>query len=115
MDAFMNWVRRVFSEGSLPLRAVLMVLFALITYFIAQFLIYILAIVQWVVALLHGRPNDRLLQFGKNLSAYVHQCFDYLTFNSEEAPFPLGSWPDVKPGGKPTQAAGGSKPAAKKD
>ena len=113
MDAFMDWVKRVFREGSLPLRAVLMVVYALITYFAAQFLIYILAVVQWVVVLLHGRPNDRLLQFGKNLSAYVHQCFDYLTFNSEEAPFPLGSWPDVKPG--PGAKAAASKPAPKKD
>ena len=115
MDAFMDWVKRVFSEGSLPLRALLMVVFAVITYVIVVFfLIYILAVVQWLVALLHGRPNERLLQFGKNLSAYLHQCFDYLTFNTDEAPYPLGAWPDVKPG-PGAKAASASKPAPKKD
>jgi hypothetical protein len=34
-----------------------------------------------------------LLAFGSSLAEYVRQIVAYLTFNTEEKPFPFGEWP----------------------
>ena len=39
------------------------------------------------------QTNDRLLRFGGELSDFLYQIFLYLTFNSEEKPFPFADWP----------------------
>ena len=36
----------------------------------------------------------QLLKFSQNLAAYVFQIITFLTFNSEQRPFPFTAWPD---------------------
>lgn len=46
----------------------------------------------WV--LFTGEPNRQLQSVGRSIATYVHQIIAYLTFNSDEKPFPLGGeWP----------------------
>lgn len=46
----------------------------------------------WV--LFTGEVNTQLRQVGQSLAAYVYEIVRFLTFNSDDRPFPLGSeWP----------------------
>ena len=78
-------------------RALYMVLF-FVAYLIAEFIITVLAIFQFFTILITRKANEPLLKLGNNLSQYVYEIFRFLTFNSEEHPFPFGAWPDDEPG-----------------
>jgi hypothetical protein len=46
----------------------------------------------WV--LFTGEINRQLQQTGQSIASYIYEIVRYLTFNSEEKPFPFGSaWP----------------------
>lgn len=74
------------------LRGFFMLLYTIICY-IAVIVAGIVILFQFGVVLLTGKPNDRLLPVGQSLSIYIYQILLYLTYNSEDKPFPLGSWP----------------------
>lgn len=74
------------------LRGLYMLLFA-IFYSVAEIVILVVVVFQFLLALFTARTNARLVLFGKSLSTYVYQVMLYLTFNSEDKPFPFGEWP----------------------
>jgi hypothetical protein len=74
------------------LRGLFMVLFIVIEYFVA-WAIVLLSLFQFVWALFAGNPNDKVLGFTKSLNEYFLQVINFLTYNSEEKPFPFASWP----------------------
>ena len=48
----------------------------------------------WV--LFTGEVNRELKQVGRSLAAYIHENVMFLTFNTDDKPFPLGNpWPDA--------------------
>lgn len=51
------------------------------------------AVIQFVIVLMGGTPNERLVSFGRSLGAYLRQVVCFLTFVSEEVPFPFSEWP----------------------
>ena len=51
--------------------------------------------VQFVITLLSGAPNERLVLFGRSLGRYLLQVADFQTFATEEPPFPFRDWPSV--------------------
>jgi hypothetical protein len=53
----------------------------------------IVALIQFVIALLNDTPNARLVSLGRNLGNYVRQIVNFLTFVTEETPFPFSDWP----------------------
>ncbi len=73
-------------------RLFFMALFAIL-YWGAEVVLIIVVLFQFLSVLLTGEKNDRVLAFGAQLSSYAYQIFRFLTFNSEEKPFPLGDWP----------------------
>jgi len=79
-------------QRKLWLRALLMLLMA-IGFQLAATLLGILAVVQFVLALLAGSPNTRLCHFGRSLGQYLRQIADFVGFVSEEVPFPFSDWP----------------------
>lgn len=56
-------------------------------------LLFIIAIFQFVTTLLTSTPNARLLSFGRSLGLYIRQIVHFLTFSSEDIPFPFNDWP----------------------
>jgi len=60
---------------------------------VAVTLMCVVAVVQFVLALLGDTPNDRLISFGRNLGRYFQQLVNFLTFAVEEVPFPFSDWP----------------------
>jgi nitrate reductase NapE component len=47
--------------------------------------------------LITGEVNQQLQQVGQSLATYIYEIVRYLTFNSDDKPFPLGGeWPSGK-------------------
>lgn len=80
------------DKRSIWLRGLLMILMAL-AFHISGTLLALGAIVQFVLALLSATPNVRLIAFGQSLGLYLSQIADFVSFATEEAPFPFSAWP----------------------
>ena len=80
------------GKRSVWLRGLLMILMA-IAFQISGTLLAIGAIVQFVLALLSDAPNARLIAFGRSLGLYLSQIADFVSFATEEVPFPFNAWP----------------------
>jgi len=78
------------------IRLIFMILFAVVIYWVALILIWLIAAFQFIYALLVSRPNQALLPFADSLSQYIHQIVMFLTFVTEEKPFPFKSWPSAE-------------------
>ena len=50
---------------------------------------------QFATLILTGKTNEFLLGFSQSLSIYIHQIINFLTFNSEQRPFPFSVWPNA--------------------
>jgi len=74
------------------LRFVFMVLFAVVAG-VASYVVAVLIIIQFLFALVTGKGEERLKAFGGSLSKYLFQILQYLTYNSEEKPYPFNDWP----------------------
>ena len=80
------------EKRSLWVRVLLMILMAM-AFYLAGTLLWALAVVQLVLAIVTGGANERLQRFGRSLGRYFRQLTDFLSFASEEAPFPFSDWP----------------------
>ena len=86
-------VKQRLTRRDVWVRLLYMIFFA-IAYSIAEVVLGIVTLVQFVIVLITGTANDNLLRLGNNLSAYVYQVFRFLTFNTETQAFPFSDWPD---------------------
>lgn len=68
--------------------------FFLIAHAVAETLWVLIAIVQFVLALVSGKINPALHNFGGNVARYVFQITQFQTFNSELTPYPFADWPE---------------------
>ncbi len=50
-------------------------------------------VVQFLFAVFSGEVNTNLRQFGAGLAHYIFQCVQFLTYNSDDKPFPFRPWP----------------------
>lgn len=76
------------------LRLLLMLLMFMILFNLVKFIVSITLIVQWVLVLITGTPNERLKNFTKSLNQYGYQIMEFVSFNSDKRPFPLSDWPE---------------------
>ncbi len=82
-------------EPSTWIRVLFMLIFGLLLYLIIVPVILVLALGQALFSIVTGDENDNLRKFGAALSQYVHQVLRFLTFNSEEKPFPFSDFPGI--------------------
>ncbi len=80
------------KSSNVWMRGFFIFLYAMIAY-VTIFLTFFVVMFQFGSLLFTGKLNERLLPFGQSLSILIHQIFNFLTFNSDEKPFPLGNWP----------------------
>lgn len=81
---------------SIWMRALYMLLFAVI-YSVAEIVVVIVAVFQFLCVLFTGSSNPQVLDLGQRLSTYVYEILLFETFNSERLPFPFGDWPGGAP------------------
>ena len=55
--------------------------------------VFVVTVVQFVIMLLSDTPIARLVAFGRSLGRYIEQIVNFLTFATEEVPFPFSDWP----------------------
>ena len=91
-------VKQSFLSVSTWKRILFMILFAIL-YWVAETVMGIVAFIQVIFALFTGGPNQRLLNLGQSLGTYIYQIIQFLTFNSEERPYPMDTWPSGPPQG----------------
>jgi len=73
-------------------RLLFMVLFA-IAYTVAEFAIWAVILFLIFFNLFTGGSNERAVTLGRQISAYIYHVLLYLTYNTEERPFPFTDWP----------------------
>lgn len=61
---------------------------------VAKFVAFVVILFQFLTVLFTAETNKRLVKFGQSLSMYYYQVMMFLTYNSEEHPFPMGEWPE---------------------
>jgi hypothetical protein len=83
------------KDSSVWVRLLFMLLFSAL-YWVAAMVLAVVVLFQFLSALFTGKKNSHVLALGAQLSTYAYQVFRYLTYNSEEKPFPLGDWPSGK-------------------
>lgn len=72
----------------------LFMLFFMFVYGFSNSLVIAILFFQYATLIVTGKVNEFLLDFGRNLSVYIHQIINFLTFNSEQRPFPFSAWPN---------------------
>ena len=88
------------TDRGVWIRLVYMILFVALFY-IAVFVIAVVIVVQFLTKLFTGKLNPRLQALGENLAAYVYEIIAYLTFHTDDMPYPFSPWPKGAPGAKP--------------
>ena len=79
---------------SIWLRGLLMLLMAL-AFQLACTVLGLLALVQFVLALVSEVANARLKDFARQLGMYLRQVADFVGFATEDVPFPFSEWPQA--------------------
>lgn len=80
------------KDKGLWTRALFMVLFGVIMV-IAQWVVFVIAFVQFLCRLFAGEVNGELRNLGDRIGAYLHQIVAFQTFHREERPYPFAPFP----------------------
>lgn len=89
-------IKQNIRERKTWMRGLYMLLF-LIFYSVAKVLIFAIIAFQFVMSLLTGKTNEKLVKLGQSLCTYLYQILTFLTFNNDTYPYPFGAWPKGEP------------------
>jgi len=78
------WIRGVFM------------IFFLIAFGIAQGLVGLTALVQFLSLLIGGARNEFLARFGRSMGLWLDQVARFQSAETEERPFPWAPWPEAR-------------------
>lgn len=82
------------------MRALYILMFAVI-YMVTEVVIALVVLLQFLFVLFTRQRNDKLLGLGANLSTFIYQILCYVTFNSDQRPFPFDDFPANTPANVP--------------
>tara|TARA_R110001592_G_scaffold319321_1_gene596870 strand:- start:22796 stop:23188 length:393 start_codon:yes stop_codon:yes gene_type:complete len=71
-----------------------LILFYLI-YRITDLVLLAVMLIQVGLNIFSGEPSESIKMFGKSLGAYLQQISEFLSYASEEKPFPFSDWPEL--------------------
>lgn len=66
----------------------------IVAFSMAEIIVFAVVAFQFLSSLITARTNDQLIRFGRNLARYIQQIVAYLTFATEDIPYPFMNWPD---------------------
>jgi hypothetical protein len=96
----MNSETREHLKNPSSWKRLLYILLFVILYNVAEMVLAVVVVLQVIMNLFTGGSNNQLLIFGKQLSRYIYTVMLYLTYNSNDLPFPFSPWPTLDAGGK---------------
>lgn len=50
-------------------------------------------VIQFLFTVFTGQTNENLRYFGASLASFIYQSLLFVTYNSDNKPFPFSSWP----------------------
>jgi len=74
-------------------RGLYMALFAFL-FGMAKVVMVAVVVFQFFTVVITDKKNEKLLKFGNSLSRYMYEIMLFQTFNNDNRPFPIGSWPN---------------------
>ncbi len=77
------------------IRLLYMLLFSLLLG-VARMVVWVVSILQFFMVLITGQDNLNLRNLGQGVAKWSLQGLMFLTFNSEEKPFPFSDWPELE-------------------
>lgn len=72
-------------------RIIFMLIYALIDSMV-RLILWLVVLLQVASALLTGRSNSNLVEFGRSVSTYHYHILLFLTYSTEQLPFPFADW-----------------------
>jgi hypothetical protein len=84
--------KKHFAEQSTWRRIAYMVLFV-ITFNVAEIVLAFVVGLQILFKLATGRPLDTMIELGREIGDYLRQVVNFLTFASDDMPYPISPWP----------------------
>ncbi len=59
--------------------------------------VFIVAVIQFILVAVNKTANKPLRNFGQGLSTYLYHITQFLIFNTEDKPFPFKDWSNEPP------------------
>ena len=81
------------KEPSIWVNFFLKVIYLIFLNFIIPFFGFI-TLLQFLFSLGSKKPNDNLISFSKKISIYIYQIINFITYSSDERPWPFNAFPD---------------------
>lgn len=85
-----------FLDPETWIRFAYMVLFSFLLV-AARIVVAVVAVAQLLLVLITGVDNENLRNLGQGIGKWIYQAIMFLTFNSEQKPFPFDEWPEINP------------------
>lgn len=82
-------------ETSATLTRGLIMLLFIVAFSIAQTLLGLIALLQFLWLLIGGEANARVARFGRSLGGWLEQVAAFQSCASERRPFPWSDWPSA--------------------
>lgn len=79
--SFENWVRLFYC------------LIFWFTLYLGAIAVFIVVVIQFFFVLTGNSAGEKSKEIGRSLALYFKQCLLYVTFNTDEKPFPFSDWP----------------------
>lgn len=86
-------VKKNLTHGDAWLRVFFIIVFAFV-YWVVNWVLAAVVLVQVCWSLITANTSERLRDFGSSLGQYLRQIVRFITYNSEDMPFPFADWPE---------------------
>lgn len=77
------------------IRGLFIIIYGVIFYVLVG-IIWLVVIFQFIMKVITANLNPNVMNFSGGLTRYAFQILQYVTFQSEERPWPFGPWPAEK-------------------
>ena len=84
--------RKARDYGRIVTRGLMMIVFVIFVA-LAEYVLILVAVVQFAWMLLTGQPNEAIKSFGRSLAEWMAEAARFQSAVSEDKPFPWKSWP----------------------
>ncbi len=95
--------RKNLTDPKTWMRLVYIILFV-IAFYVAMFVLVAVVVVQFLFKLITGESNEHLRGLGRSLGTYAYEIIAFVSFHTDERPFPFASWPEGAPAQEPAKA-----------
>jgi hypothetical protein len=86
-------------QRKLWVRALLMLVMAA-AFQLAATVLVVVAVLQLILSVAESEANARLARVGRSIGRYLAQIARFVSFASEQVPFPFSDWPDEGAAGR---------------